>query len=283
MGSRIARRMFEVSWTSPTRSDLLFPRGKARARAPRSQRQPLQNRGRSSRSRSRKATWHRSRRSSGLLGQTPSPQFWPVLDALSEAKEVQEPKPVREAVSRSPDEVRADAVARVASLEGAIAALGDHDDQARKSLKEALAKAKKSAIVAPCRCEVELVDELRRAPPEEVDNQGRRDFQEGRGASTIAVRTCRGGGKIGRGRSQIGVSQGRGGSGEQRSSSTFCERRELTRFRSREVVGGTKVDEDEGAFSTDLSHTKNSWRLGPGAPSIEGGERSNPSRVVGGS
>ena len=44
---------------------------------------------------------------------------------------------------------------------------------------------------------------------------------------------------------------------------------ELARFRSREVVGGTEVDEDEdeGAFSTDLSHTRKSRRLGPGAPS----------------
>ena len=59
-----------------------------------------------------------------------------------------EAKPVRPA-SRSPDEARADAVARVASLEPAIAALGDHDDQVRKSLEEALAKFKKSANVAP--------------------------------------------------------------------------------------------------------------------------------------
>ena len=59
-----------------------------------------------------------------------------------------ESKPVRP-VSRSPDEARADAVARVASLEAAIAALGDHDDQVRKSLEESLAKAKKSTNVAP--------------------------------------------------------------------------------------------------------------------------------------
>ena len=59
-----------------------------------------------------------------------------------------ESKPVRPA-SRSPDEARADAVARVASLEAAIAALGDHDDQVRKSLEESLAKAKKSTNVAP--------------------------------------------------------------------------------------------------------------------------------------
>ena len=32
---------------------------------------------------------------------------------------------------------------------------------------------------------------------------------------------------------------------------------ELARFRSREVVGGTEVDEDERALCTDLSHTRN--------------------------
>ena len=84
------------------------------------------------------------------LGPNPEPTVLASLrDALRKAQEVQEPKPVREVVSRSPDEVRADAVARVASSEAAIAALGDHDDQARKSLEEALAKAKKSANVAP--------------------------------------------------------------------------------------------------------------------------------------
>ena len=71
-----------VDHAHPQSSGFLLLRCKARARAPRSQRQPLQNRGNSSRSRSRKATWHRSRRS-GLLGQTPSPQFWPVSDTLS--------------------------------------------------------------------------------------------------------------------------------------------------------------------------------------------------------
>ena len=64
-------------------------------------------------------------------------------------REIQEPTPVREEVSRSPNEVWADAVARVVSLEAAIAASGDHDDQARKLLEEVLAKAKKSANVAP--------------------------------------------------------------------------------------------------------------------------------------
>ena len=67
------------------------------------------------------------------LGSNPEPTVLASLkEALQTAKDIKEPKPAREAVSRSPDEVRADAVARVASLEAAIAALGDHDDQARK-------------------------------------------------------------------------------------------------------------------------------------------------------
>ena len=44
-------------------------------------------------------------------------------------------------------------------------------------------------------------------------------------ASAIAVLTRRGDGKFGRSRSKIEFLKGRGGSGDQRSSTTFCERR----------------------------------------------------------
>ena len=122
-----------------------------------------------------------------------------------------ESKPVRPA-SRSPDEARADAVAKVASLEAAIAALGDHDDQVRKSLEESLAKAKKSTNVAPVgvrlNSSMKFIERIRKR----VATKGR------------AVSASRGDGKFGRSRGPIGVSQGRGGA-DQRSSTTFGERR----------------------------------------------------------
>ena len=92
-----------------------------------------------------------------------------------------EPKPVRPP-SRSPDEARADAVARVASLEAAIAALGDLDDQVRKSLEETLAKAKKSAKVAPVGVRLNSAMNF---IAEEGGNKGRRDCQKGRGSSVF--------------------------------------------------------------------------------------------------
>ena len=134
-----------------------------------------------------------------------------------------ESKPVRPA-SRSPDEARADAVARVASLEAAIAALGDHDDQVRKSLEETLAKAKKSTNIAPRWSQIKFCDEIHRAHPEEGGNKGRRDCQEGRGSLSFAVSASRGDGKFGRSRGPIGVSQGRGGA-DQRSSDAASDRR----------------------------------------------------------
>ena len=139
-----------VAHAHPQFSGPLFPRGKARARAPKNQRQPLQNPGKSSRSWSRKGHVASIEAAIRALGSNPEPTVLASFkEALQKAKDIKEPKPAREAVSRSPDEVRADAVARVASLEAAIAAFEDHHDQAQKSLEEALAKAKKSANVAP--------------------------------------------------------------------------------------------------------------------------------------
>ena len=80
----------------------LFPRGKATARAPKNQRQPLQNPRKSSRSWSRKGTWHRSRRRSGLLGQIPSPQFWPVSKKLSRKRRISRSQSQRERLSPDP-------------------------------------------------------------------------------------------------------------------------------------------------------------------------------------
>ena len=237
------------------------------------------------------------------LGPNPEPTVLASLrDALRKAKEVQEPKPVREAVSRSPDEVRADAVARVASLEAAIAALGDHDDQARKSLEEALAKAKKGANVAPVgvrlnssmnyieRLRKRLTtkdaeiskkeEELRQLQSERAEEMTRLVAAEARLESLRAEAAAA---------TNVPAPPSADVEAEFRRMQRVIDelQAELVRFRSREVAGGTEVEEDEGAFSTDLSHTRKSRRLGLAAPStllaIEGGERSNPSRVVGGS
>ena len=143
------------------------------------------------------------------LGSNPEPTVLASFkEALQKAKDIKEPKPAREAVSRSPDEVRADAVARVASLEAAIAAFEDHHDQAPEVARGSSRESQEKCQRGSSWCEVELIDEVHRAPSEEVDNKGRRDFQEGRGASAIAVLTRRGDGKFGRGRSKIGVSKG---------------------------------------------------------------------------
>ena len=61
-------------------------------------------------------------------------------------------------------------------LEAAIAALGDHDDQARKSLEEALAKAKKSANVAPVGVRLNSAMNFIERTRKKVGNKRRRNF-----------------------------------------------------------------------------------------------------------
>ena len=130
---RVVGSKLSVDLAHPQSSGLLLPRGKARARAPRSQRQPLQKVQSKSEPKGHVASIEAAIRA---LGPNPEPTVLASLrDVLRKAKEVQDRKPVREAVSKSPDEVRADAVARVDSLEAAIAALGDHDNQARKAAR----------------------------------------------------------------------------------------------------------------------------------------------------
>ena len=131
--------------------------------------------------------------------------------------------PVKVPASRSPDEAMANL--RDFFLWKLRLQRGDHDDQARKSLEEALAKAKTSANVAPVCVRLTSAIELHRAHSEEVDNQRRPDFQEGRGTSSIAIKTCRGDGNFGRSRGPFGISQGRSGGVDQRSITTFGQRR----------------------------------------------------------
>ena len=180
--------------------------------------------------------------------------------------------------------------------------MGDHDDQARKSLEEALAKAKKSANVAPVgvrlnssmNCierlrkrlttkDVEISkkeEELRQLQSERAEEMTRLVAAEARLESLRAEAAAA---------TNVPTPPSANVEAEFRRMQRVIDelQAELARFRSRVVVGGTEVEEDEGAFSSDLSHTRKSRRMGLGAPStllaIERGERSNPSRVVGGS
>ena len=187
-------------------------------------------------------------------------------------------------------------------MEAAIAALGDHDDQARKLLEEALAKAKKGANVAIVGVRLNSLmnyidrlrkrlttkdaeiskkeEELRQLQSERAEEMARLVAAETRLESLRAEAAAA---------TNIPVPPSANVEAKFRRMQRVINelQAELARFRSREVAGGTEVEEDEGAFSTDLSHTRKSRRLGLPAPStllaIEGEERSNPSRVVGGS
>ena len=203
------------------------------------------------------------------LGLNPEPTVLASLkDALRKAKDVEEPKPARVAVYRSPDEVRADAVARVASLEAAIAALGDHDDQAQKSLEEALAKAKKSANVAPVGARLNysmnFIERLRkRLTTKDADiskkEEEHRQLQSQRAEGMVSLVAAE---------ARLESLRAEAAASTDVPAPLLDElQAELASFRSREVVAGTEVDEEEGASSTDLSHTRKSRRLGPGAES----------------
>ena len=177
-----------------------------------------------------------------------------------------------------------------------LAASGDHDDQARKLLEEAFAKAKKSANVAPVGVRLnssmnyierlgkrlttkdaeisKKEEELRQLQSERAEEMARLVAAEARLESLRAEAAAA---------TNVPAPPSANVEAKFRRMQRVLDelQAELARFRSREVVGGTEVDEDEGTFSTDLSHTRKSRRLGPGAPStlltIEGGERSNPS------
>ena len=167
-----------------------------------------------------------------------------------------EPKPVRPA-SRSPD-----AVARVASLE-AVIALGDHDDQVRKSLEEVLAKAKKSANVASVGVRLNSAMKIHRAHPEEGGKKGRRDCQEGRGSSSFAVSASRGDGKFARSRGPIGLSAEAAPpappsvdvEAEFRRMQRVIDalQAELARFRSKEIRATESDEEDRGVLVTNFA------------------------------
>ena len=164
-----------VQWPVP-------PRGKGRARAPRSQRQPPQSRGKSSQSRSPKGKWHQSRRRSGLWGQKTLSRKRRMRRSRSERGSVQIPR-------------RSEGGGSCASC-----IFGSRHHCVGKSRRAGQEVSRGSSREGQEECQrgsSRSEVEFHRAASEEIDDHRRQDFQEGRRISAIAISMCRGDGKFG--------------------------------------------------------------------------------------
>ena len=193
--------------------------------------------------------------------------------------------------SRSPDEARADAVARVASLEAAIAALGDHDDQVRKSLEESLAKAKKSTNVGPIGVRlnsamkfIECIRKRARLPRRKrvrlLQSQSVEEM-----ASLVAAEARLESLRAEAAPTNVPAPPLVNMEAEFRRMQRVIDelQAELTRFKSKEIRATESDEEDRAILATDLPQSKKCRRTGPGMqPSLLaiGGVTADPSALM---